>query len=56
MHHHSLPVAAFIAHFIPVVSASCVICGNDMEDHLHLFRDCPFASATWTKFLPQSID
>jgi len=25
-----------------------------MEDHLHIFRDCPFACATWTRFLPLS--
>ena len=50
--HKSLPVASLLHHSIPTISAQCVICGSSEEDHLHLFRECPFASATWTKFLP----
>ena len=54
LYHKSLPVVACLARFLQTLLARCVICGHDTEYHMHLFRDCPFASVTWTKFLPQS--
>jgi len=53
LYHQSLLVAACIAGFIVTLLARCIICGNDIGDHMHLFRDCSFASATWSKFLPK---
>jgi len=49
----SLPVATLLARFMPIVSPRCLGCDSAAEDHIHLFRDCPLARATWFKFLPQ---
>jgi len=53
LHHHLLSLASLLVCFIPNLLPHYVICGFNLEDHLHLFRDCPFAIATWTKFLPR---
>ena len=52
MLHKSLPLAHLLAPFIMGLSPSCVVCGAAVEDLFHLFRDCPLAGTTWTRFLP----
>lgn len=52
MGYESLPLAAKLMKILPSFDPHCVICLHASEDHLHLFRDCPLATATWTHFLP----
>ena len=53
-HLESLPGADSIARIMPMVSPKFLGCGSYKEDHMHLFRDCPLASATRIKFLPHT--
>lgn len=46
--HRILPVAANLNRFIPDISAICSRCRLHMENHLHLFRDCPQSSILWS--------
>ena len=47
-------MARLLNRLIPNILACYVLRGYHVGDHAHLFRDCPFASATWSKFLPQT--
>jgi len=51
--HNSVPLDEKTAWLIPQMNTNCVLYGYEMEDHIHLFTDCPLAVVTWTKFLPQ---
>lgn len=54
INHNFLPVETSLARYISFIDVSCIICGFHTEDNLDLFRDCPFACATWTRFIPLS--
>lgn len=49
-----LPVAEKLNHVIGDISPMCSRCLGSMEDHLHLFRDCPQSSVLWS-FIFQRI-
>ncbi|XP_060962207.1 uncharacterized protein LOC133032318 [Cannabis sativa] len=50
----ALPTGHRLATF---TSFGCCLCGNDVEDTIHLFKDCAFAKAIWFAGLfPVSVD
>lgn len=51
MCHEALPIASCLALISHTVDRKCCICLNPMESHMHVFRVCPLAGATWAKFL-----
>jgi len=54
INHNFLLVGTSLVRYISFINVSCIIYQFHTEDNSHLFRDCPFACATLTHFIPLS--